>query len=257
MKQKKNCEHCEKEFEGTARAKFCSSTCRHKAWEKSHGLGNTGATQTQSTSTTTATQPKTVRASIPVPTGLDPQSQVIFSMLQKDSDRWEEKYKEEKSESKKIREEKEKLEKELADLKHANEIASMKHTQELDSVRNEKPSGLAGLADHPMVKELMTHLGPPLGELATFGVRKMTGGPPAMLGDAQELDETAQWVQSQSAETQQALRNLIAQLSQLQDEKVIQASIVRLISVLQGNAMNANRGNGQPRTAMNGTGTFG
>ena len=35
MITKKKCKHCEKEFYGTARKKYCSDKCRLYAWRKS------------------------------------------------------------------------------------------------------------------------------------------------------------------------------------------------------------------------------
>lgn len=243
-------ERCGKEFTPLkSNKKYCTDSCRARDSQRRQALNETGGNPTQVNApgqTVFMSAPlfdkPAPKAEISAPRGLDFSTQYVFDSQKKEIDRWEKAYNEEREKRKKLSEEKQKIEKELSDLKTDQRISELS-----------KPGGLAGFMENAFVKELAPHVAP---VLAGIMARVLTPATPIVpTGGEVVNDETAAWVNAQSAEVQNSLRALIHEIAkQGESEKVMQA-IERLRNILSKNQVfsNSTVGNGPVR----GSGTFG
>jgi hypothetical protein len=170
------------------------------------------------------------KAEISQPKALDFHVQYVFDAQKKEIDRWEKAYNEEREKRKKIFEEKEKLAKELLDLRTDIKVAEAG-----------KPNGLSGFMENPFMKELAPHLAPVLAGLAT---KILSPGAMVTVGADQPQDETALWVNAQPPAVQSALRALIHEVARFEKPETILQVIERLRNIVAKN---------QPFTASGGT----
>jgi hypothetical protein len=198
--------------------KYCSEGCRNK-----HGHQNR-MVQTQ-TVITPGTTPlpfdkPAPKAEITAPKGVDFHVQYVFDAQKKEIERFENFYKEEREKRKKLFEEKEKLAKELQDLKTDLRIAEAG-----------KPNGLSGFMENPFIKELAPHMGP---VLAGIVAKALSPAAPPMVVDGVP-DETAMWVNAQPAEVQSALRQLIHEIAKFGKPENILHVIDRMKNIIAKN----------------------
>jgi hypothetical protein len=216
--KKKNCEHCKKEFEAkTEKARYCSSSCRARSSEQRRGLGNIDTSAPTSAPRSTPSDhraPVMQKAAIPTPPGLDFATQMIFDMIKKESQRWEDAYNEQKKKNEKLTDEKAALQKEFTDFQHNTEKQKLIEA---------KPTGLGAIADSDFVKQLTPHLTP---HIATF-----IGG--LMNPELPQADEVALWLDKQPDDIKAAIRELLTGIATIADPAKMQATIGQLINVIQ------------------------
>lgn len=193
---------CSKEFEAREGKKYCCGSCRAKAsvYNKTqHTLGNIPAQETT---------PKQFgfKPSFNMPT--DPASAFIIEQLKKERDRWESEYREEKATAKKLKEEKEALEK---------KIMTMENDQRIAQIENAKPSGLNGLLETPGGQKLLEICAPMIQRMieAPTAAPAQMGGTPA--GPA-ALFET--WFRKLGMSTQQTVWLMLQGLSNMPETEL-------------------------------------
>lgn len=195
----KTCKGCGKEYPAKlARSKFCSGTCR-AAYARKHPTEDiTDIEPIEKKSDL----PATMVTSLP---GLPPQAQYIIGHM--------------KELNAELKEDNKDLKKALDDLKVKNdslkeELATIKREHEIEAIRNEKPSGLAGLAENPMIQQMiphvMPHIGESVGKLITKLVDKGTGqmGGVEVPGEGevkQQALSIANWYAKQDKPTQESV----------------------------------------------------
>lgn len=217
---KRTCLYCNQEFESkSATAKYCCINHRSKHWHVRHkqplnGTADTAETTIKQTVKSKANVAPKPMEKIAAPTGLDFSTQMIFKMIEKQRDDYESQWKDEKARNEKLRDEKLALEKEFTNFKYDSEKQKL-----IDA----KPSGLAGIADHPVVKEIGIQLAP---HIAGLLGRVMNPGLP-------EADSTALWLDQQTDEVKGGIRDLITNISNIQDPVLMLKVIQQLISVIQ------------------------
>jgi len=234
----KKCEFlgCEKTFEAKRKDKrFCSATCRAKhsiiSSSRMGAITDTPKPEVRKTKEPESSLPP--RTSMPMPGNLDSNGQFIFNMLNRDIDRFEKAFHEERQKKKKAREEADKLRTELAELKTDLRIRDIE-------TENKKPSTLDGLKesftsllDHPNIGP---HVGNFVGNLLNGGMAGGMGQFPAA-GD-EETQHTAveilNWYALQEKETQQAFKGLVDLIAQATEPAKVNALIEKLLNVLKG-----------------------
>lgn len=238
---------CGKEFTPTdSKQKYCCTAHRNKAiYEKKKSMGSfVDADAAQSSAQNdsaqknppaqTFTEPKQHR-DLAIPSGLSPTAVFIIDNLKEQRDDWKAEWKEEREARRKLLAEKERLEKEIRDFKHERELAD---------IRNEKPSGLNGLMESPVMKELSPHIGPAIGEflmgIAKVGTSKIAGmAPPPVPGaeglsgvSADIMSATASWLSQLSEETQRAFMQMMTPIMGM-DEQTALYYITNIINLIQ------------------------
>jgi hypothetical protein len=171
----KACElpECGKEFQPSdSRHKFCSNNCRAKAnrlgLTSKRSLGDTQpSNETSQSGDMKLTAPK-VSKEVMIPADLSSNASFIIETLKEQRNDWKAEWQDERRERISLMKEKERLEKELADLKH---------TKEIELLKNEKPGGLQGFAESPFMANLLQHIGPAIGQFAMNQVHKNGGAP--------------------------------------------------------------------------------
>lgn len=149
---KANCKHCGKEFEAKLkRAQFCSGICR-----ATYHRNNPGEIQDIDPVTEKKSDPIASTSLVATMPGLPPQAQYIITHL--------------KELNTELKDHNKDLTKQYDDLKNKNdslrqEIDKITRDHELEAIRNEKPSGLQGLAENPLVQQFIPHLAPALGRI--------------------------------------------------------------------------------------------
>lgn len=240
------CNHCGTEFTPSSfhpNAKFCSVVCREKSRNqkrKAERLGNIN--QLPLTEPTSNEQPKTInqqpaketpikKVDIAIPNSLGDSATFIIKMVERDRDRFEKLYDSERATRKKLKEDKEKLEKEISDLKQSHE---------LEKIANAKPTGLAGLSDNPLVNKLIDHIGPALGKLAermTEPAAPQMAGIPG--GEQNPAVAFANWLATKQPGTQEYILKMLLALSQVPDENVLIQKIAQIEQMVLGDYMRA------------------
>lgn len=191
----------------------------------------------------TFTEPKQHR-DLSIPSGLSPTALFIIDNLKEQRDDWKSEWREEREARRKLLSEKERLEKELRDFKH---------DRELSDIRNEKPSGLSGLMESPVMKELTPHIGPAIGEflmgIAKVGTSKMAGmsvpgAAPGMAGVPTDImSATASWLSQVSEPTQQAFMQMMTPIMGM-DEQLAMYYLSNIINLIQNGTTARQTGTG-------------
>lgn len=245
MKKKCKYSKCDVEFEDLTRNRnkeFCCNAHRlAAAREHSKHLGD--LTTEQSTDSTTKKTDNNLRPSSQVqpPQGMDFHTQLSFDLLRKESERWETAYNKELAKREKLEDENKALEKQFSEFKKDKEI---------EAIRGEKPSGLGALSENSIIKEIVPHVAPHIGDIFGMLKDKMLGAK-ALGGLSPEDEAVVKWLAAQSPETQASIRALITSIAALNDEKTIQGLIANLIQVIQKGGVPG------ARPVFNSTGTFG
>lgn len=152
---------------------------------------------------------------VSLPGNLDTGTKLALDMIIRDRDRWEKLYLDERGRRKDHQTKVQQLQ---------QEILTLKHEHQMEKISSAKPTGLAGLAESP----LMQHIGPALGKLAE---KFVDGIASPQLGAAGAPDHAAQfsaWLATKQPETQAALWTMLLTLSREQDETVLQARIEQI-----------------------------
>jgi hypothetical protein len=135
-------QNCNNEFEQRDGKKYCSGSCRAKASILNRAsLGNLP--------TMAANQAHSTKANFNIQS--DPTSAYIISHLTGERDRWMNDFNKEREARKKLKEEKEALEKKIRDMEYEQRIAA---------IENAKPSGLNGLLSTPAGEKLLEAAAP-------------------------------------------------------------------------------------------------
>lgn len=217
----RQCNQCGKDYEyKLGSSKYCSGTCRAKA-----SVLN-GAQVTQPT-----TEEIEVKTSTPAPRrtemelspAISDQARFMIRQLEKECDRWESAFNEEKQKKSKVKEKLEKVQKELSELKQ--EIA-------IDSAT--APSGLQGIVESEGFKQLAPFIGPVIQKL---GERLLVpgGGSTQIEGSAETASPIAQisdWYNSLSEGTKSQVLSFMQFLS-TQDE----TSVARIMAQIAASGM--------------------
>jgi len=178
------CNNCGKNYLAKLNtSKFCSDACKLSNYRKIKKTRNEGMNRPEDD-----IDPKQKNNGgnnvVSVIQGLSPQAQYIIGDQQKQNNRLQKLYDEE-------REARKKLKSKYEDLKQ--EHIQMQNDHRIESIENKKPSGLAGLAESPMFPQLMEHIGPALGMLAQGLVQKISGlGNGGLAGIEGQLDADVQ-----------------------------------------------------------------
>lgn len=155
------------------------------------------------------------KLSVALPGNMDTGTKLALDMIIRDRDRWEKLYLDERGRRKDHQTKVQQLQ---------QEILTLKHEHQMEKISSAKPTGLAGLAESP----LMQHIGPALGKLAE---KFVDGIASPQLGAAGAPDHAAQfsaWLATKQPETQAALWAMLLTLSREQDETVLQARIAQI-----------------------------
>ncbi len=170
---KRNCDHCGNMYEfKKSSSRYCSTTCRANASKarKLAGLDEEPDNEDQGEKPIIAAPP-------PPPTASDPASQYIISHQAREIARWEDKYKEQEKESKRLADELKASEKKIADLEMQSKIKEVAQPQK---------STLEGFMEHPFMLALAPHIGPSVGKViermssigeTSPGAKMMSGAP--------------------------------------------------------------------------------
>lgn len=181
----RTCLQCNKEYKAIKpEGKFCSDACRGKHFRQGKRALNGTHGQTQLFKSST---PKPVKSeptlapainAEPIFTGLAPHMQIAVNLLQKESKRWEDSFKEERTKRKK-------LEDEINTLK--DKVRNDEHRQALEGLENEKPSAferVLGSIPAPIMEQIAPVLGQLLSRVMTPQNALQMGGVEGQL-DAQ------------------------------------------------------------------------
>lgn len=230
----KTCKQCGTEFEPRYSAilhrsdtVYCSDAHRR---EHRGTLGNIAPQQSTPQQKQLPETPMK-KAEIAVPNGLGENANFIIKMVERDRDRFEEAYKEERTTRKKLKEEKEKIEKQFAEFKQQTE---------LEKISSLKPTGLAGLGENPLVNKLIDgiapHIGPSVGKWLE---RMMEPGAPGtqLAGGNNNAIAFAQWLETQTPGTQEYILKLLLALSQIPNENDLIQRIAQIESLVMGDYM--------------------
>lgn len=155
------------------------------------------------------------KLSVALPGNMDTGTKLALDMIIRDRDRWEKLYFDERTKRKDHQTKVQELQ---------QQILTLKHEHQMEKLATAKPTGLAGIAESP----LMQHIGPALGKLAEKFVDGIAA--PAQLGAATS-DNAAQfsaWLATKQPETQAALWAMLLTLSREPDETVLQARIAQI-----------------------------
>lgn len=233
----KTCKQCSTDF--TPRysmmlhrvdTKFCCDDHRTQ-WNATHRkprLGNIQVDRPATSSQPASIEPPMPKAITPViPAGLSDSAQFMVQWLAKDRDRYETLFNSERELRKKLRDEKDKLEK---------EFEKYKYEQQLEKISNSKPSGLQGISENPLVLKLAEHAGPALGKI----LERLADPTPQLAGPENNAAlGFAQWLATKQPETQQYIMKMLSALAQLPDEATLMQRISQIESIVLSDYMRA------------------
>lgn len=142
----------------------------------------------------------------------------MIRQLEKEVDRWEKLYNEQKVTAQKFLEKKDAIQKELDELKNEEKIRTLS-----------KPSGLDGIMQSPLIEQLMPHIGPSLGKYLDRMIEAQ--GTPKAIAGIENLDEQTRsmmenmmkWFATLDVPTQKNIYMLLNNLSM--DQEKINARI--------------------------------
>ncbi len=222
----RNCDQCGKDYEyKLSTSKFCSDICRVK-YSNLH-KGEKKESTSEETKPAKVLNGLTVQQQQALPS-LPPAAQYIINHQEKEIKRWEDQYKEEVADHKKLREQYQALKDEIATLKTDQKIEEMA-----------KPSGLDGIMEHPVVVALMPHIGPSIGKLLDKHLVGEGMSTTQMMGIEGQLDgEPAQWAKSMlqwyvglPVEAQAAFAGLVNELTKVTPNE-LPNTIAKIINVV-------------------------
>ena len=172
--------------------------------------------------------PARTKTTLMPPGNMDLQTQFVFTMLNKEVDRFEDAAKEQKQKAEKLLAENEKLREELAQLKTDQRIA------EIES-EHAKPGGLQGFTQSLSGLLDNQFIGPVIADT----IRGFMGGGMRALATqpgADQLSETVvevlQWFSAQDATVQASFQQLVKALNAVQDKTRIPDLITRLVNIV-------------------------
>lgn len=210
-----NLPSCSKEFAPRKGKIYCSNTCRSKASIiKTSGLGNLVQTEIKKEDASTPKASPAIDHS--VMNQMPAHAQFIIRQLEKESDRWEKAYNEQKKKRSDLIEQLTKIQTELAELKTEQKINSIEQ-------EHKKPGALQGILDSPLGQ----HIGPALGKLAERFVDSipMEAAPAAIAQIAgtgpvgEELTQINNYYTSQPRETQEVIYAMLNTAAGLQPDE--------------------------------------
>lgn len=219
----RNCDHCKKEYQyKLGSSKYCSGTCRAKA---SVLNGAQLVRPEVVTDEESRISPAPVRASLELSPAISDQARFMIRQLEKECDRWEAAFKEEKEKKSKVKKTLEKVEKELSELKQ--EIA-------IDSAT--APSGLQGIVESEGFKQLAPFIGPVLQKLGERLLVPGEGNSAQMEGagenNSSPISGISEWFNSLSDSTKTQILSFMQFLSK-QDE----TSVARIMAQISASGM--------------------
>jgi hypothetical protein len=223
----RECKQCKKEYSAVLQtSKFCSGACRAK-WNKL----NPKSVEDKEVSLVKKESTQAVPA--PIFSGLSPQMQIAVNLLQKESDRWEAAFKEERDLRKKAEQDRDSFKEKLRDTEHK---------QVLDGIENEKPSMLERLLGS-MPAPFIEQLAPVVGRLAGLIVPGQGQAALPMAGVEGQLDnvqiQILQWIASLPEELQKQVLTVISTLMQMQPQDIT-ITINKILNLLKnGSTINA------------------
>ena len=222
-----SCQDCGDEFMPTAKhQRFCSDICRVRNFNKNKKLG---ATTMNAEEPHTPVQVSKAFNSLP---GIPVHAQYVIDAQKREIEQWEKQF--EKANKK--------LDEKTAEVeKLRDQLATIKTDRQIEEIRGQKPSGLNGLMESPVFKELMPHIGPALGRIADKLADAVpmpdTAAPVTpqqqLLGMDAQLQSIAEWYAEQTEETKTAVFNFMNRLAQLQPT-VIVAKLSSALNALNG-----------------------
>jgi len=222
MSKVKTCEleGCGNEFTLKPRnphQKFCSNVCR----AKDHGKKKTALLSKFREQNDDDNVVKRSAIGAGITANTDVLTKTILDFKEKELDRMESAYNDERSKRKKLKEENEKLRDELAEIKTNNRIREIEET---------KPSGLSGLFPGG-IEGIMNnpHVGPILGAL--LGKILAPAGDVLGGGNASAANGFIEWFEGQSDEVKTNFAELVDGLSKA-DPTSLADTIKRMVNVL-------------------------
>jgi hypothetical protein len=222
VQKKRSCDECGREYAyKKSDSKYCSSTCRSTACRKGKSLG--------STSPMSKEEKTELKGGSLINLGtLPPHAQYIISHQEKENDRLQKRYDEALTKIETLQDEKNKL---------RDELATLKTDHRIEAIENAKPGGLAGLAENPVVQQLLPHIGPSLGRVLE---RFLLPAEASQMVGIEGLDEEGQqqiqlisgWFSSLPKQGQAIVYTMIDMLSSMPKEK-LPSSLTQIINLLQ------------------------
>lgn len=225
-KYPRTCQQCSVEYKAVMPdGKFCSDKCRG-AWHRKN------KTTGQLTIEHESQRSKNFLPAInvePVFSGLTPHMQIAVNLLQKESKRWEDSYKEERTTRKKI-------EQELTILK--DKVREDAHRHALGEIESDKPSTFERMLGS-IPAPIMEQIAPVLGQLLS---RVVLPAPSLAMGGVQGLDESQgqiiSWITQLPAPLQQGVMGVLVKLSESSTPENLHKSIHQINNLLtNGNTM--------------------
>lgn len=229
------CLHCGNDFNSvTRKAKFCSDACRNRYYREQQSAAAAQVKHLNGTSSPingTVPEPPAPAPMSPViketfaqaTAALTPAAQLMFEMLKKEAQRWEDAYNKERDARKKLKEVNEQL---------RNELAEIKTDIKIKEIESKKPSGLNGFLENPLVRELAPHVGQALGKIIE---RMMTPG--ALEGTAGQLDaqvnEIITWIGALPESDRNNLYEILTAFASAQSDQARSQMIERIKNLVK------------------------
>lgn len=230
------CEQCKKEYKAAyARSRFCSDKCRVKFFRtKNASMKAENTTKSLAVNDSKETKEKEPRIPQPVFQNISPPMAIAVQMLQKDADRWERLYNEERKKAID-------LDKELTKLK--DESRDKEYKTKLDGIEAQKPDFLdrvlAGLGNipAPIIEQIAPIIGRITGALIP-GDPNQAG--PQQIGGVQ-LDEMStqllQWISTLDEQNRNNLFIMIGKMMNMDNQK-LSASLTKAINLFKNGQLN-------------------
>jgi len=229
---KRNCDHCNKEYDASYKnSQYCSTYCRSSAHKKRK------MTEPPSANTKPAEAKPVVKTTIPAPVfnGFDPHMQIVVDLLKNEIKRESTEKEEWKAECKKVQE---------AYSKLKDDTQAKEHAKALGDLEKAKPGFMDQVATFfgNLPAPILEQFSPAIGRLLNYAL-PTEGAAPGMAGVNGQLDEMQSqlltWIASLPEPNQQSLFNIIGTMMQMDATKLsaTQNQILNLLkngSTLQG-----------------------
>lgn len=229
------CDECGKGYTAlTAKSKYCSGRCRKRAERKTlKGIGSDNKPDTimnapQSTELIEKPEKeKKFRALRPKFNNLPPDVSIGVMLLEKEVDRFERMYDEERAKRKKIQSKYEELKERTTQEKHAQALAGIEAAK--PDIMERVMTGLAQLPP-----QILEGIGPAIGRLMNKVVPPEGVAGQLQGGDIDPMTkELLTWMASQPEQTRELLFGVIAILMGMEPDK-LSSTLVQIMNVLKG-----------------------
>lgn len=229
-----NCMYCGGEFNSvTRKARFCSDLCRNRYYRQKasgaeqkqlNGTGPANGIGTVPEVPQPAPRSPVIKETFSQATGdLSPAAQLMFQMLKKEAERWEDAYNKERDARKKLKEVNEQLRQKLAEIQTDIKIKE---------IESKKPSGLNGFLENPLVQQLAPHVGQALGKvierLMTPALEGATSGQP----DAQ-VTEIINWIGELPQDDRDAIYEILSAFAAAPSNEARSEMIARIKNLVK------------------------